>query len=118
MAAMAECSQCEDTFPLASPKRTYVLSPSGPVTATATTPVQAPAGGVDPDVASTGQAQEWWRSDPFEIALALAPSALGGVRGYYLAGQQNQDPVTWSAMGGAGGLLVGWLGLLWMQRKR
>jgi len=98
---MAECSQCEETFPLASPKRTYVLVPPGPVTATATTP-----------------AQEWWRSEPFEIALALAPSALGGVLGYYLAGQQIQDPVTWSAMGGAGGLLVGWLGLLWMQGKR
>jgi len=119
-AATAECSHCEETFPLAEPRRTYVLMPPATADGVATMPcpVEGHDGAIHTDVESRGSWKEGWRWEALELGIALTPSALGGIVAYYLAGQQNQDPVTWSALGGAGGLLLGWVGLLWMQRKR
>ena len=50
-------------------------------------------------------------------AIAGVPAALCALLAYYLAGRQGQDPVAWSALGSAVGLLLGWACLLWIQRE-
>ena len=52
-----------------------------------------------------------------ESLVPLVPCALGGVLTYHLAGPWGQDPVTWSALGAAMGLLVGWACLIWITRR-
>lgn len=140
-AILAECGNCEETVPLVATKRRYaLLSPQTtcrvvedravlePAASEAVSPV---AGRVDeaPDTLpesiesvekpeSSGRpARERPDSGPADLGIALAPSAIGAVLAYYLAGQQNQDPVTWAALGGAMGLLLGWACLLWIRRN-
>jgi hypothetical protein len=51
-----------------------------------------------------------------EILVALFPCGLGAAMAYHLAGPRGQDPITWAALGGAIGLLLGWACLLWITR--
>lgn len=67
--------------------------------------------------AETGETRGSSSSILAEIAVLLVPAALGAGLAYYLAGVQQADPVTWSALGAAAGFVIGWGGLLWMRRK-
>jgi hypothetical protein len=51
-----------------------------------------------------------------EGLVVLLPSGLGAAMAYHLAGPRGQDPITWAACGGAIGLLLGWVCLLWITR--
>jgi hypothetical protein len=181
VAAVAHCSTCDERFPLAQPKRTYVLaaadSPSpvsvgtahaGP--AVATREARADEGGMragDLPVAATGATDPTVEIDlplddgdgaatdlarvqsPLETALgadgegvetsaepteasgpeavprtramlesvvALLPGGVGAALAYHYAGPLDQDPITWAALGGAIGLLLGWACLIWITR--
>jgi hypothetical protein len=51
-----------------------------------------------------------------ESVVALLPGGVGAVLAYHYAGPLGQDPITWAALGGAIGLLLGWACLLWITR--
>jgi hypothetical protein len=51
-----------------------------------------------------------------ESLVALVPCSVGGGLAYHFAGLLGQDPITWAALGGAIGLLLGWACLLWITR--
>jgi len=52
-----------------------------------------------------------------ELLIAILPAVAGAGLAYDLAGRQHEDPITWAALGGAVGLLLGWACLLWIGRK-
>jgi hypothetical protein len=52
-----------------------------------------------------------------ETLAAVIPAIIGGAVSYYVAGQQGGDPLAWTSLGGAAGLLLGWGCLLWMRRE-
>jgi hypothetical protein len=49
-----------------------------------------------------------------EGLVALVPCGIGAGLAYHFAGPMGQDPITWAALGGAIGLLLGWACLLWI----
>jgi len=49
-----------------------------------------------------------------EGLVALVPCGVGAGLAYHFAGPMGQDPITWAALGGAIGLLLGWACLLWI----
>ena len=51
-----------------------------------------------------------------ESLVALIPSGLGAALAYHFSVPLGQDPITWAALGGAVGLLLGWACLLWITR--
>ena len=51
-----------------------------------------------------------------ESVVALFPCGIGAGMAYHFAGPWDQDPITWAALGGAIGLLLGWACLLWITR--
>jgi hypothetical protein len=51
-----------------------------------------------------------------ESLVALVPCGVGAVLAYHFSGPLGQDPITWAALGGAVGLLLGWACLLWITR--
>ena len=56
------------------------------------------------------------RSAIVEFLVAVVPASGGAAMAYHLAERQSQDPITWAALGGAIGLLLGWACLLWIGR--
>jgi hypothetical protein len=58
------------------------------------------------------------RSAALEFAAAVVPPAVGAGLAYAFAAKDQLDPVAWSALGGAVGFLLGWVGLLWLRRSR
>lgn len=177
-APMAHCSACDERFPLALPKRTYLLAEAGETTTaprfpigmdapalSASTPaaaagegtviaddlsvsthtetvssieIELPAAGDHPLVEDlTGTAAEIAEVGPdaatdrdaevrpgaarrgrtlLESVVALFPCAIGAGMAYHFSGPYDQDPITWAALGGAIGLLLGWACLLWITR--
>jgi len=163
-ASVAHCSECDERFPLAPPKRTYVLADAGtapepalppfpvdrdlppiadapgptaddltiPLEATPASPAEVEfprVGGTDPEPAPAADAVPTESAAPgsprpsagrralVESLVALVPCGIGAGLAYHLAGPAGQDPVTWAALGGAVGLLVGWACLLWITRE-
>jgi hypothetical protein len=57
------------------------------------------------------------RSSIVELLISILPSVAGAGLAYDLASRRNEDPITWAALGGAVGLLLGWACLLWISRK-
>jgi hypothetical protein len=175
---VAHCSACDQRFPLALPKRTYVLAeggetptaprfplgmgapaPSGSTRANAaedgrviaadlsvSTPAETvssveielptaddPAGAeavtgtateisqigpeASPDQAADARPRAARRGGSLvESVVALFPCGIGAGMAYHFAGPWDQDPITWAALGGAIGLLLGWACLLWITR--
>jgi hypothetical protein len=144
-AAMAECSRCDETFPMQESRRTYVLVPRqrppaaigmddpslAPRIVTADVPalterILSGAGVVD--LPSAGDVLAGYglpepetpaprRSALFEFLIAVIPPSAGASLAYHLASRDQLDPVAWSALGGAAGFLLGWGCLLWIRRK-
>ncbi len=55
---------------------------------------------------------------PFaEFLVAVVPTGACAGFAYYFAAQQQLDPISLTALGGAAGLLLGWGCLLWIRRK-
>lgn len=129
LARMAQCSRCEQTFPLEPARRSYVLRSAAEPgelawagAADGGRPSLALEGGIDPAMEATGERGAESRTGPspnvvVESAIALLPAAVGAYIAYDLAGRQDQDPLTWAALGAAVGLLLGWTCLLWIARK-
>ncbi len=143
----AQCSRCDEQFPLTEARRTYVLLPGGAVTP------RVNIGMDDPSLASkiaAGAAVETAESalpssvervaartdledtpaedrptpvmadgpGPFsEFLVAVVPTGACAGIAYYFAAQQQLDPIALTALGGAAGLLLGWGCLLWIRRK-
>jgi predicted Zn finger-like uncharacterized protein len=137
-AATAECSRCDERFPLAPARRPYVIRGQQPagvpprIAALAAGPVPGvadeafaidpPAGPEHEQPAVATPAEAARRTAPgssavTEALVAVLPAVAGAGLAYDLAGRQHQDPVTWAALGGAVGLLLGWACLLWIARK-
>jgi hypothetical protein len=51
------------------------------------------------------------------LLFVVLPSALGSVAGFHLAGQWASDATLGSIVGGAAGLVLGGVCLLWNRRK-
>jgi hypothetical protein len=49
--------------------------------------------------------------------VPVVPAVAGGALALSVAAQQNGDLLTWTALGGAAGLLVGWACLRWMRHE-
>lgn len=106
---MASCSRCDASFRMRAARRSYVvLGQGGSIAA----PVMAGAGVAAAEAHDPAESAGPW----LDFVLALVPSSAGAGIAYYLAGQHQVDPVTWTALGGAAGLLLGWGCLLWIRR--
>ena len=143
--ATAECSRCDERFPMQESRRTYVLVPRHrpPASIGMDDPLLAPrivatdesalnerilSGAGVVDLPSTGEALVGnespdtetpapARSALLEFLIAVIPPSAGASLAYYLASRDQLDPVAWSALGGAAGFLLGWGCLLWIRRK-
>jgi len=140
---LAHCSGCDERFELAPPKRSYVLAQmlDAPVSSIeidlpevdpSTLAPELTSATLQPDAAAAVTAPA--ESMPVPVAcdepasatsglgtlseslVALVPCGVGAAIAYHLAGLEGQDPVTWAALGGAVGLLLGWACLLWITR--
>ncbi len=123
--AAAHCAKCDATFPLEPARRNYVVLPAG-------AGLSMPIGMDDPTLAdrvglpgagAAVMAEAARATTPttvqgpwLDLVLAIVPSAAGAAVAYHLAGQNQVDPITWTALGGAAGLLLGWGCLLWIRR--
>lgn len=74
-----------------------------------------PTGGPEPAEPKEAKAGRR-RSVVLESLVALFPCGVGAGVAYHFAGPLGQDPITWAALGGATGLLLGWACLLWITR--
>jgi len=131
----ARCSACDERFPLDRPKRSYRLvlpvrqSPSGdlmPPPPIAAPPLEQQVSaeipvGIEMPTASPVAIDTLVEPGPAsplrafgESLVALVPSGLGATLAYHFSGPLGQDPITWAALGGAVGLLLGWACLLWI----
>jgi len=140
---LAHCSGCDERFELTPPKRSYVLAQmlEAPVSSIEIDLPEVDPSTLAPEVTSqalqpgtAAVVTEPVESMPVPVAedkptsltsrpgalaeslVALVPCGVGAAIAYYLAGLQGQDPVTWAALGGAVGLLLGWACLLWITR--
>ena len=139
-ATLAHCSACDERFPLERQKRAYLVVDAAPhASAGLSDPLAGPAP-ASIDMPPTGEGVTVpAQADPaaseattpaarrpgtgarpgrklLEGMVALLPCGLGAGLAYHLAGPRGQDPITWAALGGAVGLLMGWACLLWITR--
>lgn len=139
---LAECSRCEEQFPVRQARRSYVLLPPGSSAArvavgaearpadpvarprpAAASPIPAGAGVSDVVKPQTvAEECEMPQAAPahsalLEFMVAVIPPSVGASVAYYFALRDQLDPVAWSALGGAAGFLLGWGCLLWIRRK-
>ncbi len=143
----AQCSRCDEQFPLTEVRRTYVLLPGGAVTPRVKIGMDDPSLAEKIAAGASGQAAESTlppsvervaaqsefeaisAEDPTtsvvteapgpiaEFLVAVVPTGACAGIAYYFAAQQQLDPISLTALGGAAGLLLGWGCLLWIRRK-
>jgi hypothetical protein len=118
----AECSRCDERFPLAEARRTYVLIPG----AVPRSGVGRPVGMDDPSLArqvgagGEPEAPAAWSApvpEGLRGSLVLLPAVVGAALGYLVASRQGSGVVVWAALGAALGLLVGWGCLRWIRPR-
>lgn len=142
--AVAHCSRCDESFPLAQRKRTYRIAPSMAIgmddprlaerlrprlSVAAEQPAQSvpsAAGELTWQTTETELFEAPAASAPFEVVgrdweleltAAVVPSSIAAGAAYYLAVGRQAEPFLWAALAGASGLLLGRVWLLWVRRR-
>lgn len=133
--SLAECSRCDERFPLRPARRSYVIVEANGVAASvrpAARAVDLPPRGLERpsilglETTERGESQQMGesqapatpsRSALSEFLIAIVPPCIGASLAYHLAQRGQLDPVAWSALGGALGFLLGWGCLLWIRRN-
>jgi len=146
-APRAHCSGCDERFDLTPQKRSYVLAATLTLAPTSTIEIDLPSAdgatqyapenaGKPFTIEAATEALEATLVRPAapeaeearpatasrygaigEALVALVPCGVGAAMAYHFAGLMDKDPITWAALGGAVGLLMGWACLLWITRE-